>query len=525
MWLGLLAALISLPIGSVAQNYNFPLQRDIMMQVEKSATRDSGYIHMGAKPIKMSRINVDSMDFYGTDRQEYYFRVEEILLSEHLIKIKKKDFEVMVDPLFNFEYGDDFADSLRKERPQKIHKNTRGLRIRGTIADKVSFETSFYENLAYYPRYASAVVNQRGVAPGFGRVKFGDLNYDFAMASGVVIVAPTDFVTIQYGHDKNFIGHGYRSLLLSDNSFNYPHLKLTWNVWKNRIQYTSVFGKVESLNRIPAGETPEAIFKPKGFSYNYLSVMPFRFLEIGLFESFVWKMYDQENGRTPFNVNSINPVIGVNTAVHGLNHQNNGILGLNLRLQLNKHIQFYGQVMTDDLANNKYGYQFGAKWFDILPNLELQAEFNRVTPFTYGTANPLQSYTHNNEFFAHPMGAGFYELAGFVNYRWRRFFGELKMIWAGYQQDYRPNYMGAQVTHFGKDILKPETLRTENEALNPANHMHQDLRLSYVINPSYNFMINAGVSNRHVYSDFFQQNTTYIYVGFRTYIHNQYFDF
>jgi hypothetical protein len=521
----LILSLWLLPLGAFAQHYPFSLQRDIMLQVNKAAGRDSGYVHMGAKPIQQSRINLDLMDFYGTDNQEYYYRAEEILLSDHLLSIRKKDFEFFVDPLFNFEFGDDFADSLRKERSYNIFKNTRGLRVQGTIAKKVSFVTTFYENQAVYPNYANEFANSRKVSPGHGRIKFGDNKFDYSMASGIVIVAPTDFLTIQYGHDKNFIGHGYRSVLLSDNSFNYPHLKVTWNLWKNKLQYSSVFGKVESLQRLPAGETPEAIFQPKGLSFNYLSFMPWRFLEIGLFEGFVWKMYDSVEGRTPFNPNSINPVIMVNTAAHGLNHENNGLIGLNLRAQITQKIQFYGQLMLDDASTSKYGFQAGAKWFDVIPNLELQAEFNSVTPFTYGTANPLRSFTHNNEYFAHPLGAGFNEFIGFANYRWGRFFGELKLMWAGYNQDYITTGTDPVFTHFGKDILRPETQQTTTAEENKARHMLQDLRISYVVNPSYNLMINGGITNRHIYSDYYQRNTTYIYIGIRTYIHNQYFDF
>jgi hypothetical protein len=505
-----------LPLCAVSQNYNFSLQRDITLQVEKSAARDTGFIHLGAKPIKQSRINQDLMDFYGTDHQDYYFRVEEIILSDHLISLRKKDFEVFIDPLFNFEFGEDFGDSSRVGRTYKIFKNTRGLRVQGTIAQKVSFVTTFYENQAAYAAYANDFVNEKKISPGHGRVKFGSGEFDYAMASGIVIVAPTDFLTIQYGHDKNFVGHGYRSLLLSDNSFNYPHLKLTWNIWKNKLQYTSVFGKVESLNRQPPGETPEAIFKPKGFSYNYISFMPWTFLEIGLFEGFVWKMYDNIDGRTPFNASSINPVIFVNSSVYGLSDENNGVIGLNIRAQLTNKIQLYGQFMLDDASSGKNGFQLGAKWFDVLPNLELQAEFNHVTPFSYATNDPLRSFTHNNEFFAHPLGAGFDEFIGFINYRWKRFFGEFKFMWASYDQDYtNTEFDTAIMTNFGKDPLNSESTKTTYLTANAAQHLLQDIRISYVINPSYNMMFNIGLTNRHVTSDYYQSSTTFVYIGFR----------
>ena len=41
-------------------------------------------------------------------------------------------------------------------------------------------------------------------------------------SSGFVSVEASDNFIVQFDHGKHFIGDGYRSLLLSDNSFNYP---------------------------------------------------------------------------------------------------------------------------------------------------------------------------------------------------------------------------------------------------------------------------------------------------------------
>ncbi len=522
-----LAALLLLPVFAGAQHLNFRMQRDIMLQVEKAVVYDTNRVHLGVRPIAMSAVNPDRMGLYGTDTTEYFFRASEIVLSRHLFHIKRKDFEVMIDPLFNFEFGEEISDTLRSEREQTLRKNTRGLRVQGHITDKVSFMASFYENQAVFPRYIRQFVGQRRVVPGFGRVKpHGPIGHDYAMSTGYVVVAPFNFLSIQYGHDKNFIGHGYRSLLLSDNSLNYPHLRITWRAWKNRIQYTSVFGKLHSLQRMPSGETREPNFMTKGFSYNYLSIMPWHFLEVGFYESFVWRMYDPETDkRTPFIGSTINPLIFTNTIGYGLNNSNNGLLGINLRIQPFAWLQLYGQVMADDPGANKFGYQAGVKWFNaIIPNLDIQAEYNRIEPYSYGTDQPLWNFTHNNEYLAHPWGAGFNEAVGFLNYRWGRLMAELKLIYGHYQQDYRPT-PSDEMSHFGKNILLSEGLRTDGVPPNKAQHSAQDFRLSYVINPSYNLMVNMGVSNRRVVSDRFNSNTTYLFIGLRTYIDNQYFDF
>lgn len=530
-WRGFLLLIFLSTIATVgrSQHINFRLQRGIMWQVEKAIVSDTNRVHLGVKPIPMSAVNPDRVALYGTDSSEYYFDVTRILFSRHLIHFKKKQFEVMIDPLFNFEFGEEvsLSSEKRKDREQRLRVNTRGVRLQGNITDKVSFMASFYENQAVYPEYIRRFIGTRNVVPGMGRAKsYGPIGADFAMSSGYVVVKPTSFLAIQYGHDKNFVGHGYRSLLLSDNSLNYPHLRVTWSALNNKLQYTSVFGKIQSLRRMPMGETREPNFVPKGFSYNYLSFMPWKFLEIGLYESFTWKMYDPETeSRTPFIASTINPVILVNTFGYGLRGENNGLVGINARFQPFKEVQVYGQAMLDDLIADKYGFQVGVKWFDaLIPNLGIQLEYNHVESYTYGHEEPLRSYTHNNEYLAHPWGAGFDEALGFVNYRWRRLQAELKVIYGQYQQDYAPG-TGTKRTNYGKEILRSETDLMEGYPSNLATHFAQDFRVSYVVNPRYNLMINAGVMNRAVTSEFHNAKSTYIYIGLRTFIDNQYFDF
>lgn len=500
-----------------------------MRQVEKAILSDTNRVHLGVKPIPMSAVNPDRVALYGTDTTEYYFDFTRILFSRHVIHFKKNQFEVMIDPLFNFEFGEDVTTTTeqRKNRHQSLRVNTRGIRLQGNITDKVSFMASFYENQAVYPEYIRKFIGTRGVVPGMGRAKpFGHSGADFAMSSGYMVVKPTKFLSLQYGHDKNFVGHGYRSLLLSDNSLNYPHLRVTWSALNNKLQYTSVFGKIQSLRRMPMGETREPNFVPKGFSYNYISFMPWKFLEIGLYESFTWKMYDPETeSRTPFIASTINPVILVNTFGYGLRNENNGLVGLNVRFQPLKEVQLYGQAMLDDMISDKFGFQVGVKWFDaVIPNLGIQLEYNHVKPYTYGHEEPLRSYTHNNEYLAHPWGAGFDEALGFINYRWERVQAELKVIYGQYQQDYAPG-TGTKRTNYGKEIYRSETDLMEGYPRNLATHFAQDFRVSYVVNPRYNLMVNAGVMNRAVTSEFHNEKSTYIYIGLRTFIDNQYFDF
>jgi len=144
---------------------------------------------------------------------------------------------------------------------------------------------------------------------------------------------------------------------------------------------------------------------------------------------------------------------------------------------------------------------------------------------TYGYHEPTWSYTHNNEYLAHPWGAGFTEVVGFVNYRWKRIMFEAKFLYGEYQEDYLRTPNPNSRTHLGKDPLRPEGQFDPDVEKNPARHVAQDFRLSYVVNPSYNMMINVGYTNRMINSREYTSDTGYLYFGLRTFIDNQYFDF
>ena len=58
---------------------------------------------------------------------------------------------------------------------------------------------------------------------------FNETGKDYSSVSAYISYSPWSFLNIQAGHGKHFIGNGYRSLLLSDNAFNYPYLKLLFN--------------------------------------------------------------------------------------------------------------------------------------------------------------------------------------------------------------------------------------------------------------------------------------------------------
>ena len=67
--------------------------------------------------------------------------------------------------------------------------------------------------------------------------EFKSDSYDFPVAEANLTFTPSKYINMHLGYGRNFIGDGYRSLLLSNNSFQYPFLQLSMKFW--RFKYSS----------------------------------------------------------------------------------------------------------------------------------------------------------------------------------------------------------------------------------------------------------------------------------------------
>lgn len=548
----LLYILFFLPALLFAQQKNLSLNRAWGLVIEKYISKDSNFIHTNVRPIvekytltveQFNRRNGQAKRLYTYGNGPLLYRK---LKSESLFIVNDtaERFNLTIDPLFNLEAGTDMADTSG----EKLYKNTRGFLVRGSIGTKFAFESSFYENQATYAKYIDNYIDgtndlfpqtakyQYDVIPGQGRAKkFKKNGYDYAMASGYVSYSPVKMLNIQLGHGKHFIGDGYRSLLLSDNAFNYPYARITTG-YKN-IQYTNLYTSFMNLTNGGVKTPPyvERLFQKKIGSFQFLSVSLFHRLQIGLFQGMIWEAGDSSN-RQHTNFNTYDPVIGVNTLNYGLHHENNILLGATLKLKITNSILLYGQFMLDDVyskegrgdVRKKYGYQGGFKYFDLftIKNLHIQAEYNSVRPYSYAAENPYQSYTHYNQALAHPLGANFNEAIGFINYRLSDFFIEIKANYAVKGND-------SLTYNYGGNIFKSDNFFPVNQSIGviettqglKTTIMYQDIHIGYLVNPSTNFNIVLGLTNRIEQTEKGTSKTQFVYFGIRTSLANFYYDF
>jgi hypothetical protein len=331
----------------------------------------------------------------------------------NLYEVNVKDFFLAVNPLFQYVVGKE------KNNSENIFLNTRGVVVRGRIANKIGFATSITDNQERDPLYVQQLVTAHKAVPGQGFYKeFKTTGYDYFDARGYFTFGITKYIDVQFGYDKNFIGNGYRSLFLSDISSPMLFLKLNTRIWK--FNYQNLFMELNSANKLNADQ----LLPKKYAAMHHLDMQFTKWLNVGLFEGII---FGRQNH---FEFGYLNPIIFYRSIELQNGSFDNALVGMDAKANVAKRFQFYGQFLLDEFNivemrkgsgwwGNKYGYQLGVKYIDAfnIRNLDLQVESNRVRPFTYSHRDSVANYTHYNQPLAHPLGANFQELIGIVRYQ------------------------------------------------------------------------------------------------------------
>ena len=515
-----LLLLLLLVARVVAQQNDVPLQRDFYIDVERNAAKKEARVHSGLKPLIESRADLTNVMGHRVDPRRYYYKTALLIFRDRFLQVRQGDVLLSVDPLIGFEYGRDLGDATAYADTNQFTMNTRGFLVRGDLGPKVSFQTMFHENQGRVPQYLFNRVKETGVLPGQGRVKLKDGNQlDYGWSQANVSYAPTTWLNLQVGHGKHFVGHGYRSVLLSDNASNAPFLKFSLlsrnKRWQYSWWYTKLMPGVTSADRLNAGSSSETLFGWKRAVFHHLSVNLGR-VQLGLFEATMFRSVDA-NGVLPFDPLSVNPVIGVNTAATGFDGDNNSLAGLDVRVKVTDKAYVYGQFATD--GPGRYAWQAGARAFDVLrKDLHVQVEYNSATPFMYMGAHAAQAYAHAGQAMANPLGAAYSEVVGIVDVGHKRWWLQGKLNLAAIQRD------PADTTNLGSDLGKPDRLApTEGDAMVRAL-TYVDASLSYVLNPNTNARIMGGFRRRDLPDQPDGAQSSYWYITLRTNLFNRYYD-
>jgi len=490
-----------------AQSILFPPDYLFDVQRQKNIFTDTTQIiHSSTQPLMYKDILQDTFKNVKPGQDLFIDKVayDDLLKVKYIDKSSGNDrkFNLTINPVFNFSFAKDQKDPVK----ESFINNTRGVWIKGEIGKKFFFESSFFENQSTFPTYLQTYCKTSLIVPGQGRWKpFKADGFDYAMANGVIHYQPGKNFFIRLGTGKQKVGVGYRSLLLSDNAFNYPYLQLTADFFKHKVQYTQTYALLMNLSdggtKIPVGA--EAIYQKKAASFQQLSWQVSKKINIYLFQGLIWKATDSNNVMH-LNVLYANPVIFTNLAVYGFNNTNHIIEGGGWEMKPVRKTSFYGQFMYDGsyLGKANYGVQAGLKLFDALhiKNFYLQGEFNYVSQYSYLNAKtPAQDYSQYNQTLTTPAAFS-NEAVGIASYSFKRFFIQLK-----------ENYS------FGV-----------NNSIQ--NLSYFDAKFGYMINPAYKANIAIGTTyrtyeNKLLPVNLQQQQMQLIYISFKTSLYNTYYDF
>ena len=337
----------------------------------------------------------------------------------NLLEVNVKDFFLVVNPVLQLSF------SKEKDNNESIFLNSRGVTIRGRIANKIGFSSTITDNQERGPSYFQQRVNTYKALPGSGFYKtFKTTGFDYFDARGYVTFTAAKYIDMQFGYDKNFIGNGYRSLFLSDWGNSYLFAKLNTKIWK--LNYQNIFMELMPQFR----KRSDSLLSRKYAAMHHLSMNVTKWLNIGLFEGVI---FGRQNH---FDFQYLNPIIFYRHIEGTVGSPDNAVAGFDFKANVAHRIQLYGQFLLDEfilskIKNsptnwvNKWGIQAGLKYVDAfgLKNLDIQLEMNRVRPFTYSHNDTIANYTHYNQPLAHPLGANFQEFIGIINYqplpKWR----------------------------------------------------------------------------------------------------------
>jgi hypothetical protein len=444
--------------------------------------------------------------------------------------VNQPDFQLIVNPLLGFSGGID------TETGEGLYRNTRGGQMRGMIGKKVGFYSMVTENQFRFPDYYRNQIQENSAVPGAGFYKsFGVNGTDFLQARGYVSVNPIKQINVQFGHDRNFIGNGHRSLIISDFSKEHLFLKLQTSVW--RIHYVNLFSEQVSLDFLDGAGGGQSK-KYEALHYLNIALVPGKF-HLGLFERVVFSR--QDSGQVQgFETNYLNPVIFYRSVEHGLNSSDNALLGLDWKWNVLRTGQVYGQVVLDEFNKNlltdepnwwgnKWAFQAGVKYFNLagIQNLDVQVETNWVRPYTFTHYKRDQNVVHFNQPLTHPIGTNFREFLGIIRYQplpklraELRYFNILQGV---------DSSVMADVT-FGGDVLNDNVTRSNDfdvvffHGLKRQLNMFQ-LDLSYQVFHRLFFDVRYFYRSEQVDSPRKSYENQMLFLGFRMHVGQQNYDF
>ncbi len=450
--------------------------------------------------------------------------------EEHLLQVQEPNFNIFADMVIDEYIGvgkRGIPTSKRGDNKSKVlMMNTRGYEASGNIGDKFYFETALFENQGRFPGYIDSIIRRDTIIPFQNRFKnFGDgKGFDFSYSTASLIYRPNQHFLFNLGYGTNFIGDGYRSLLLSDYNTPYPYFRTALTFGK--FQYSVMYSQYIS-------ETSRNIYAygyPRKWGQTYLlNYQPTKNLSLGLFNSVI-SAYADETNSIALNMSSFSPVMFLHSNKSKAGVSNNDVAGLNVKYTAAQGVHLYGQFVADNFGKveweNRYGYQVGLRVTNLfgVKGWNALGEFNNVRPYTYATDTVTTVFAHNSQPLAHPLGANFKEAIVVSDFSYKRWYIRAEAFANRYGAD------STAETNFGQNVFKPLSLHSKETDIKSSQGLYTklyygDVKLAYIINKKTNLRVEGGAVYRNESNKRESYKDLYIYFGVRTTFRKLIYDF
>ncbi len=376
-----------------------------------------------------------------------------------LVSYCTENFKVYINPILELRLGRE--GSNRPNSIPSIYQNTRGANFRVRLGKKLGFYSEFMENQIRFPSFVrfidSTSVLRGGIFPGVGYWKpFKENGVDFGLTKAYLTYSPLSQLRIKMGRDRNFLGNGIQSLFLSNFAVDYwftsfrLDLKKIHYYWQVSQMVDYIPYKSDAYGRQPA----------KYAVHHQLFWNPRKNLSFSVLESVIYASASPNQSRE-FELQYLNPLIFYRTVEQLIGSADNSLLGISFKWNFLKSLQVYGQLVIDDYNfgnrkigkgwwGNKTGIQAGIKYLNVatIDQLDLQLEFNQVSPYTYGHTNPASNYSHYGQFLAFTYGANAREITAKLCYQ------PLPRLYVVLQGIYAQKGMDKNGLHYGGNIFR-----------------------------------------------------------------------
>lgn len=478
---------------------------------------------------KKSQLADSAFGLSAGDPKGYLFKQ---LATNNWVQANGKNSVFAVDPYVDAAFG------KAKTQDNALYQLAAGIRLQGTVNDKISYGLAYVYYNQRFPNYLNSYL-QGNMGYGFGMGK-GTLQnnggYAYSQVTGHFTYTPNKHFLVSIGNGKNFIGDGYRSLILSDNAANYPYIRLQARYW--RLTYNVTYAEYDNPRYLVNGDRQR-----KYSVMHYFGISFSKRFQLGFIDNVIWYAKDTALHRG-FDMQYLSPIIFTRPIEYSVGSPDNAFLGVTAKYQVYKNGFLYGQIGLDDLHitesfkaksqhfGNKYGVQLGIWNKDLfgVKGLSWRGEFNSVRPYTYshGFDKAGLNYTHANQVLTDPFGANFNELISIFQYNKDRWYGFLQNLYT-IRGEHDPNVAYPQGEDpWGGDLTdynNPPVFGSKTMQGIRHKYFYNQLSVGYLINPRNRLAIQADAVYRRHTMPGTTSSDYYFSIGIKTGLYNFYKDF